>query len=247
MHHVYLTKDSVIWGSFVRSYYAISCAFANTTQCAYFSWWYFVYAATWVHLVFAFFYNKATLRALIAATGLVILDSNRWLISSCNFSNLMNDLKNNKALLLYYIKLCASFQIHRWIQTGVTVRKYSIQVRIADFLSCVTLKFYGWPWKTIGHLFYTTSSFVQHFKAISILKLELQSGKIQFASKLAMFFVPLETRRMTLKNNRTSLLYYVKRFVQHFKAIGIFKLELQSGNVQCGSKLPTYAIHPAYA
>ena len=25
-----------------------------------------------------------------------------------------------------------------------------------DFLSRVTLKFDGWPWKTIGHLFYAT-------------------------------------------------------------------------------------------
>ena len=59
-------------------------------------------------------------------------------------------LKNNRAYLLNYIKLCASFQIHRWIQTGVTVRKRSIQVKINDFLSHVTLKFDG----TIGHLQY---------------------------------------------------------------------------------------------
>ena len=36
--------------------------------------------------------------------------------------------------------------------------------KLVIFLSCVTLKFYGWPWKTIRHLFYTTSSFVHHFK-----------------------------------------------------------------------------------
>ena len=35
--------------------------------------------------------------------------------------------------LLYYIKLCASFQIHQWIQTGVTVRKHSVRVEIDDF------------------------------------------------------------------------------------------------------------------
>ena len=39
----------------------------------------------------------------------------------------------------------------------------------------VTLKFDEWPWKTIGHLFYTTSSFVHHFIAIHVFKLELQS------------------------------------------------------------------------
>ena len=37
--------------------------------------------------------------------------------------------KNNWAPLLYYIKLCASFQNHWWIQTGVTAWKRSIRVK----------------------------------------------------------------------------------------------------------------------
>ena len=92
-------------------------------------------------------------------------------------------LENNRAPLLYYIKLCASFQIHWWIQIGVTVRKRSILVKIGNFLSRVTLKFDGWPWKTIEHLFYIASSFVHHFTAISEFKLELQSGNPQLRSK----------------------------------------------------------------
>ena len=44
----------------------------------------------------------------------------------------------------------------------------------AMFLVCVTLKFDKWPYKTIGHLFYATLSFVHHFKAISEFKLKLQ-------------------------------------------------------------------------
>ena len=47
----------------------------------------------------------------------------------------MDDLK------IYYVKLCASYQIHRWIQTGVWVRKHSIWVKIGNFLPRVTLKF----------------------------------------------------------------------------------------------------------
>ena len=85
-------------------------------------------------------------------------------------------LKNNKAPLLCYFKLCAPFHNHLWIQTGVTVQKHPIWVKIDDFFSCVTLKFDGWPWKTIAHLFYATSSFVHHFIAICELKVELQSG-----------------------------------------------------------------------
>ena len=119
--------------------------------------------------------------------------------------------KNNRAPLLYYIKLCASFQTHWWIQTEVTVQKCSIWVKIGDFLSCVTLKFDGWPWQTIGHLFYATLSFVNHFKAIGEFKLEWQSGNAQFHSK-SVIFVPcdLEISRMTLKNNRAHLLCYFK-------------------------------------
>ena len=44
------------------------------------------------------------------------------------------------------------------------------------FLSRVTLQFDIWPWKTIEHLFYATSSFVHHFVAIGEFKMELQSG-----------------------------------------------------------------------
>ena len=60
--------------------------------------------------------------------------------------------------------------------------KRPIWVKIGDVLSRVTLKFDGWPWKTIGHLFFAVSSFVQHFIAIVEFKLELQSGNAQFES-----------------------------------------------------------------
>ena len=76
--------------------------------------------------------------------------------------------KNNKAHLLYYFKLSASFHRHRWIKTRVTVRKHPIRVKIGDFFSTVSLKCDGWPPKTIGHLFYmyAISSFVHHFIVI---------------------------------------------------------------------------------
>ena len=92
--------------------------------------------------------------------------------------NLMDDpKKNNRTPLLCYFKLFASFRSHWWIQTGATVWKRPIWVKIDDFFSRVTLQFDRWPWKTIGHLFYATSSFVQHFVAIGEFKLELQSWK----------------------------------------------------------------------
>ena len=119
--------------------------------------------------------------------------------------------KNNRTPLLYYMKLCASFQTPWWIQTAVTYQKCPVWVQIGDFLSCVTLKFDGWAWKTTGHLFYATSNFVNRFKAIGDFKLEWQSGNAQFHSK-SEICVPcdIEISQMTLKNNRAPLLCYFK-------------------------------------
>ena len=57
---------------------------------------------------------------------------------------------------LFYTTLrffCASFHSHWWIQTGVTVWKCLIQVKIGDYFCRVTFKFHRCPWKTIGNLF----------------------------------------------------------------------------------------------
>ena len=67
------------------------------------------------------------------------------------------------------------------------VRKRPIWVKIGDVLYRVTLKFDGWPCKTIGHLSFAVSNFVQHFIAIGEFKLELQSGNAQFGSNSTIF------------------------------------------------------------
>ena len=92
--------------------------------------------------------NKANLRDLIAATGLVILlklDSNCQFFNTCDLEIWWMILENNRALLLYYVKLCVSLQIHQWIQTGVRIQKCSIRVKIGNFLSL-------WPWNLTDHL-----------------------------------------------------------------------------------------------
>ena len=137
-------------------------------------------------------------------------------------------LKNNRAPFLRIIKLYASFHHHMWTQTRVTVRK-----PLSWVVTSVTLTFdldllhgpYPGLWwqllkilwwyddgnivknvwqtdrqtewtihraawsqlKTIGHLFYATSSFVQHFVAIGEFKLELQSGNAQSGSNSTIF------------------------------------------------------------
>ena len=96
-------------------------------------------------------------------------------------------LKNNRVPLLCYFKLCASFCSHWWIQTGVTVWKRLIWVKIDIFFSRVILQFDRWPSKTIAHLFHATSSLVHHFIGIGEFKLELQSGNTQSGSNLTIF------------------------------------------------------------
>ena len=99
----------------------------------------------------------------------------RWFLEPCDLEIRRMTLKDNRAPLLRYFKLCASFRSHLCIQTAVTVRKRPIWVKFDDFESRVTLKFDGWPWKTIGHLFYAVSSCVHDFIAICEFKLELES------------------------------------------------------------------------
>ena len=123
--------------------------------------------------------------------------------------------------------------------TGLVISNWS---QIVNFSAHVSVKFDGWPCKTIGHLFYATLSFVHHFVPIGEFKLELQSGNAQSGSNSEP--CNLEIWRMTLQNNRAPLLCYFK-LCDHFVAIGEFKLELQSGNAQSGSNLMIFrAVRP---
>ena len=148
---------------------------------------------------------------------------------SCDLQIWWMTSKNERAPLPY-VRPCASFQSHWWIQIGVTVRKRSIWVKIGDILSQVTLKYDGWSWKTIEHLFYTTPSFVYHFQTIGEFKLELQSGNTQFRSKFVIF-CPVWPWNLTDDLEKQ---YAASSFVHHFVAISEFKLELQFTNAQFG-------------
>ena len=119
--------------------------------------------------------------------------------------------KNNRAPLLCYFKLCAAFRSHWWIQTGVTVQKRPIWVKIDNFFSRVTLKFDGWPWKTMG-----TS--LNHYQAICIISSTYVHSNWSYSpetpnlGQIRRFLEPcdLEIWRMPLKNNRAPLLCHFK-------------------------------------
>ena len=86
---------------------------------------------------------------------------------------LNHQLPENKANLRDLIA-ATGLEISNWIQ-------------IVNFSARVTMKFDGWPYKTIGHLFYATSSFVHLFVPIGEFKLKLQSGNAQFGSNSTIF------------------------------------------------------------
>ena len=144
-----------------------------------------------MRLIYHSWENKANLRNLIAATGLVILNwiqivnfsarvtekfdgwprkkghffyttssfvqhfksigefklelrsgnsqsgPNSTILEPCDLEIWRVTLQNNRAPLICYVKLCASFRTHWWIQTWVAVRKRSIRVKIDDFFSRV--------------------------------------------------------------------------------------------------------------
>ena len=116
--------------------------------------------------------------------------------------------ENNRAPLLYCIKLCALFQINRWIQTWVTVRKHPIRVKISDFFCPV------WPWNLMEDLLNNRAPLLYYIKLCASFQSHewIQSGvtvrKRSIWVKICDFFVPCDLGiwRMTLKNNRAPLL-----------------------------------------
>ena len=68
--------------------------------------------------------------------------------------------------------------------TGLVIANWN---QIVNFSARVTVKFDGWPCKTIGHLFYATSSFVHLYVPIGEFKLKLQSGNAQSGSNWMIF------------------------------------------------------------
>ena len=143
------------------------------------------------------FSHKANLRDLIAVTGLVFL---------------LTTSKNNRTPLLYYVKLCASFQSHRWIQTGGTVRKRSIWDKIGEFFCPL------WPQNLKDYLEKQQGTSSMLLQALWLISLPSVESKLSYSPETPnlgqnwQFFVlyDLEIWRMTLKNNRAPHICYFK-------------------------------------
>ena len=73
------------------------------------------------------------------------LGLNWWFFVLCDLEIWWITLTNNRAPVLCYFKPCKSFQSHRWIQTGLTVWKRSIPLKICDICPL-------WPWNFMDDL-----------------------------------------------------------------------------------------------
>ena len=148
-----------------------------------------------------------------------------------------NLLDDNRAPLLYYFKLRASFRSHWWIQTGVTVRKCPFLSNSTIFRAIrpSNLTDDAWPWKTIEHLLYSTSKLCASFRSNwgiqtwVIVRKRPIGVKLDFFSRVTLKFDGWPRKTIEHLFNATSC------FVHHFVALGESKLELQSGNSQSGS------------
>ena len=119
-----------------------------------------------VYYIYKYKWNKANLRDLIAATGLVTL------LGQCDLEIGPMALKNNRDFLPCPFQLCVSFHCHQCIQLGLTVRKRSNRVKIGIF--CLP-----WPrnWtyyiKKQQGTSPMSSSLMRHFVVSSEFKFEL--------------------------------------------------------------------------
>ena len=124
-----------------------------------------------------------------------------------------------------------------WKSILTTFFFWKCAITFRPIIGLKTLWNLTWPWKTIGHIFYATWNWAHNFVAISQFKLELQSGNTQLRSKSAISG-PMSPWNLTddLEKTIEQLFHATSSFVRHFTTTGEFKLGLQSGNAQFGSK-----------
>ena len=163
------------------------------------------------------------------------LGQNQQSFVLCDLEIWCMTFKNNRAPLLCYIKLCASFQSHRWIQTGATVRKRSIRVKIGDFLSRVT-KIWQMTLKNnrapLLCCFKLCASFHSHRRIPTKVTVRKCSILVKIGDLLSRVTLKFKERPWKTIGH---LFYVASSFVHHFIAIGELKLKLQSRNAEFGS------------
>ena len=121
-------------------------------------------------------------------TGVTVRKRLSWVVTSVTLTFDLWPWPFAWTLLLSLVITPENFMMIRWwehSQKGVTDGRTDGQT---DRRTENTICRAAWSQlKTIGHLFYATSSFVHHFVAIGEFKLELQSGNAQSGSNSTIF------------------------------------------------------------
>ena len=136
---------------------------------------------------------------------------NRQCVVPCDLDIWWMTLENERAPPLYYTKLYASFQIHRWIETEVTVQKRSIWVKIGNFCPV-------WHWNLTDALQKQKGTSSMLLQAVCIISQPSVNSNLSYSpetpdlGQIRQFLKPcdLEIWQMPLQNNRTPLLCYFK-------------------------------------
>ena len=143
--------------------------------------------------------------------------------------------KENKAPLLCYFKLCVSLHSHRSIQTGVTVQKCPIWVKISEFFVPCDLEIWGMTLKN------NRAPLLWHFKLCASFHSHwcIQIGVIVWKPPI-LIKIGSCLSCVTLKIDGWPwktigyLFHAISSYVYHFIVIGQLELKLQSGNAQFG-------------
>ena len=107
------------------------------------------------------------------------LGQNQQFFVPCDFEIWRMTLKNNRTLLLCYIKLCASFESHGYIQTGVIVRKRLTWVKIDDVLVV-------WPWNLTDDLGKQQCTFSKEHQALCVISSPYVNSNCSHGPEIAM-------------------------------------------------------------
>ena len=154
----------------------------------------------------------------------------------CDLEIWQMTLRNNRAPPQCHFKLLTWFHSHRSIQTGVTVRKRQIRVKIGHFFVPCDLEIWRMTWKN------NKAPLLYYFKLCASIQTGVTIRTRQIWVKIGHFL-----SRVTLKFDRWPwkpighLSYATSSSVHHFIAMGRFKLELESRNPQFGSKSAIFA------
>ena len=140
------------------------------------------------------------------------LGQNQQFFVLCDLQIWRMTLTNNNAPFLCFLKLCALFCSHRWIQTGVTVRKRPIWVKIAKRTNLPKSKF----WKVI-----TNCQMNIHVKMLILASNKLSNEHtcqnwIKYMHCLTIYIQPDLVRNVRWRWWHSAVIYVLIR-KQHFR------------------------------